>query len=211
MIRVLIADAQPVVREGLRCMLGREPDMAVVGEAADASTCLERVRTLRCDVLVLDMALPGGHCLDTVARVARLPQAPAVLALAAAGQAEGVLRLLRAGAAGCCGKSSQAAELAGAVRRVAGGVRHVPPELADRLVDGLDGDNPLHASLSDREYQVAAMLCEGLSVTEIAARLSLSVKTVSTYRSRMMDKMGMRSVADLVRYAVHSGLDGRVG
>lgn len=209
MIRVVVADDHAVVRHGLRDILGGEADVEVAGEASDFPGLVDRVREEPCDVVVMDMGMPGGSALDVLKRLhARRPEL-AVLVLSVHPEEKFAVRLLRAGAAGYLEKAAAPTELVGAVRRVAGGKRYVSPELADRLAGALGEDaepGPPHERLSDREFEVLQLMGQGLSVGDIAERLKLSVKTVSTYRSRLLDKMEMDSNAELIRYALEHDL-----
>lgn len=209
MIRVVVADDHAVVRHGLRDILGAEADIEVSGEVADFPGLVEQVRQEPCDVVVMDIGMPDGSALDVLKRLhARRPEL-AVLVLSVHPEEQFAVRLLRAGAAGYLEKATAATELVGAIRRVAGGKRYVSSDLADRLADALGDEaepGPRHERLSDREFEVLQLLGRGLSVGDIAERLKLSVKTVSTYRSRLLDKMEMDSNAELIRYAVDHDL-----
>lgn len=209
MIRVVVADDHAVVRHGLRDILRAEADIEVAAEAADFPGLVERVRQVQCDVVVMDLGMPGGSGLDVLKRLhARKPEL-AVLVLSVHSEEQFAIRLLRAGVAGYLEKATAATELVGAIRRVAGGNRYVSSDLADRLAGALGDEaepGPLHERLSDREFEVLQLLGRGLSVGDIAQHLKLSVKTVSTYRSRLLDKMDMDSNAELIRYAVDQDL-----
>lgn len=210
MIRIFIADDHPVVRRGLKQMLADEPGLAVVGEAGTAAEVLRAARSADWDLLLLDLSLPDRHGLEVLRDVRELCPRRPVLILSAHPEEQFAVRLLRAGAAGYLTKDSAAEELVRAVRKVYAGGRYVSPELAERLADALapDADRPPHERLTDREYQVLCLIAGGQTVSEIAERLDLSVKTVSTYRARLLEKMGLHSNAALTSYAVRHGLVG---
>lgn len=208
MIRVVIADDHAVVRRGLSQIIDETQGMQVVAEAKDGGEAIDRVRDTDLDVLVLDLNMPGRSGFDALNHLqAERPDLP-VLVLSMHAEDQYAVRVLRAGASGYLSKESAPDELIRAIRRVAGGNRYVSPAVAELLLTHLDGDTdtPLHERLSDREFQVMKMLAEGSSVKEIGASLSLSVKTVSTYRSRILEKMNMKSNADLTHYALKNDL-----
>lgn len=206
MIEILVADDHALVRRGLRQLAAETDDLTVGGEAASADECLERIEERRWDALVLDLSLPGGHGLDLLRAVkSRRPRLP-VLILTVHSEAQYAARALRAGAAGYLTKESAPEQLIEAVRRVVRGGRYVSPAVAEALAVGLAPDRPPHETLSEREYQVLRMLASGRTVSEVAAELGLSVKTVSTYRTRILEKMNLRTTAELTHYAVRNGL-----
>ncbi len=208
MIRVIIADDHAVVRRGLSQIINESPGMEVVAEAEDGGEAIDRVRDTDLDVLVLDLNMPGRSGFDALNHLkAERPDLP-VLVLSMHAEDQYAVRVLRAGASGYMSKESAPDELIRAIRRVASGNRYVSPAVAEILLTHLDGDTdtPLHERLSDREFQVMKMLAEGSSVKAIGASLSLSVKTVSTYRSRILEKMNMKSNADLTHYALKNNL-----
>lgn len=210
MIRVLIADDHAVVREGLKGIVAQNGDMAVVGEAATGHEVLEFVRARECDVVLLDLSMPGKDGLDTLKelRLAK-PQLP-VLILSVYPEDQYAVRLLRAGASGYLTKESAPEELVAAIRKVSRHGRYVSASLAERLASMLDptDDRPPHEHLSDREYRVMIMIASGRTVGEVANSLCLSVKTVSTYRARALEKLGMKTNAEFAYYAMKQGLLG---
>ena len=210
MIRVLIADDHAVVRRGLREILQEEPGLAVVAEAADGDEALEAVRRVKLDVVVLDVTMPGRNGIETLDEIRRRRPSLPVLVLSVHPEDQFALRLLKAGAAGYLCKDSAPDELVKAIRRVAQGGKYLSPSLADRLVIQLQApaSEPLHGSLSAREFEVLLALASGRRAKEIAAGHNLSVKTVSTYRSRVLRKLGVESNADLTLYAVRHKLIG---
>ena len=208
MIKVLIADDHTVVRQGLKQILSEDPQLSVVGEAADGNEVLAALETLSVDALVLDITMPGRNGLDVLKEVKRKRPALPVLVLSMHPEDQFAIRILRAGAAGYITKESAPEELVGALRKVCSGGKYVSPQLAERLAVFIEDKTtrPPHEKLSDREFEVLRMLALGKTVTEVAEELLLSVKTVSTYRSRVLEKMKMTSNADLTRYALQNEL-----
>lgn len=207
MIRVLIVDDHPVVRSGLRLILDRQADIAVVAEASSAPEALAMIRLRTFDVGVFDISMPGMSGMDLL-RQARIERTSMpILILSIHPEHEYAVRALKAGASGYITKQSAPAELVEAVRRVAAGRKYVGSELAERLADVLGGRQGLaHEALSDRKYQVMCLLAQGKRPKEIAAAIGLSIKTVSTYRTRVFAKLGVASIASLIRYALQNDL-----
>ncbi len=208
MIRVLVADDHTVVRRGVMQILSEATDVAVVGEASTAQEAIRAVRQGRFDVLVLDIAMPEGGGLEVLSQLGGLETRPRVLILSVYPEKQYALRALKSGAAGYLTKESAPEELVAAVRTIAQGRRYVTQALAETMADEL-GSTPAKAPderLSDREYQVMCLLASGKTVTEVAAELSLSTKTVSTYRARILTKLGVSNSAEIVRYALQHGL-----
>jgi two-component system, NarL family, invasion response regulator UvrY len=210
MIRVLIADDHAIVRRGLKQIVAETPDVVVVAEAANGHEVLDYVRQHECDVVLLDLAMPGKDGLDTLKelKVAR-PQLP-VLVLSMYPEEQYAVRLLKAGAAGYLTKESAPEELVAAIRKVSKKAKYISASLGEKLAFLLDpgADQPPHERLSDREYQVMLTMASGKTATEAAAALCLSVKTISTYRARALRKMGMRTNAEFTFYAMKEGLFG---
>ena len=208
MIRLLVADDHPVVREGLRRILDETPGMRVVGEARDGEEVLVQVGRLPADILLLDVSMPGPGFLGVLESVRAREPTLRVLVLSVHPEDQYAVRALRAGAAGYLTKDHSPEALVEAIRKVALGGTYVSAALAERLARGLHSDAgvPEHEALSDREYEVLCFLGSGRTVKDIAATLGLSVKTVSTYRSRLLQKMGFEANADLVRYVATHGL-----
>jgi DNA-binding NarL/FixJ family response regulator len=207
-IRVLVADDHPVVRHGLEQILGEIPDIAITGGAGNAHEVLAQVRADACDVLLLDLAMPGAHGVELLETVKReRPELP-VLVLSMYPEDQYALRVLQAGAAGYMTKESAADELVRAVRKIHAGGRYVTTGVGELLASrlGTGADRPQHERLSNREHQVLCLLGRALSVKQIARELHLSEKTVSTYRCRLLEKMQVRSTAELIRYAVQHRL-----
>ena len=210
-LRVFLADDHAVVREGLKALINAHPGMAVVGEAADGLTACEQVPGLRPDVVVMDVSLPGLTGSQATERLRRECPTARVLALTVH-EDKGYLRqLLAAGAVGYVLKRAAAEELVRAIRAVAAGGVYLDPALAGKVVKGFvrqptGRDTPAESDeLSDREVEVVRLTAAGHSNKEIAARLDLSVKTVETYKARSLEKLGLRSRADLVSYALRRG------
>jgi two-component system invasion response regulator UvrY len=207
MIRVLIADDHALVRRGLKDLLDGEPDMELAGEAATAQDLVALARRVEWSVAVLDVSLPDAQGLELLKQVkAAYPERP-VIVLSMHPEEQYAVRAIRSGAATYLTKESAATELLQAIRKVAQGGRYVTPSLAERLAEDVTRAGGLpHEQLSDREFEVLRLIASGKSVGEIAAALSLSVKTVSTYRTRVLQKMNLRHNAELTRYAIAHGL-----
>ena len=208
MTRILLVDDHPVVRHGIRQILSGALNPAVVGEAGTAEEGLAEVRAADWDVLVLDISLPGPSGLDLLKDVRHeRPDLP-VLVLSIHPADQFARRAIHAGAAGYLTKDSSPMELINAVNEVVAGRRYLNPPVIQELVLGLHAGHEArpHDGLSDREYQVLRMLASGMTVSQVAARLSLSVKTVSTYRARVLDKMGMKTTAELMHYGIRHNL-----
>jgi DNA-binding NarL/FixJ family response regulator len=207
-MRFLIADDHAVVRRGLMEILGDEFANSAFGEAKTAQEALVQVQKQNWDVVILDISMPGKNGLDILAELKQLrPHAP-VLVLSMHSEEQFARRALRGGAAGYLTKESVAEELVKAVRRVLSGGRYISASLAEKLAWDLEGkgEKPLHELLSNREFSVLRMIASGKAMKEIADELTLSVKTVSTYRRRILEKFEMRSNAELIRYAVQNHL-----
>lgn len=207
-VRVLIADDHPVVRQGLKQMLGAEPDLTVAGEANSGQEAVELSGHVAWEVAVVDYNMPGKGGVDLVKELRRrYPQRP-VLVLSMYPEDQYALRVLKAGAAGYLTKESASEELVKAIRKVAKGGRFVSAALGERLAQELagDGDQPLHRKLSDREYQIMWLIASGKTVGEIATQLFLSPNTISTYRARILEKLELKNNAELMRYAIRHQL-----
>jgi two-component system invasion response regulator UvrY len=208
MINVLIADDHPVVRQGIRQIVAQSSDIAVMGEATTAQETKDQVTRLLPDIVLLDLTMPGSDGLQVLKDLKReRPQLPIII-LTMHSEDQFAVRALKAGAAGYLTKESAPEELVGAIRRVMGGGHYVSPWLAEKLANhlGPDIDRPLHETLSDREYQVLRLIATGKSTRDISEVLSLSIKTVSTYRARLLEKMRMKTSAELAAYVVRNRL-----
>jgi DNA-binding NarL/FixJ family response regulator len=208
MTRVVIADDHQILREGLKQLLLAAGDLDVVGEAADGHGVLERVRTLEFDVLLLDMSMPGKSGVELIKQVKAERPKLRILVLSMHEEHQYAVRAIRAGASGYLTKESAAAQLVAAIRKIAAGGAFISAEVAERLaLDAMPyAEGPLHATLSDREYQVFRLLVTGNSVSDIAEQLHLSAKTISTHKARLMEKLQVDNNAALVRYAVRHRL-----
>lgn len=210
MIRILIADDHAVVREGLKRIVAENPDMEVAGEAAGGHEALDFAKRRECDIVLLDLAMPGKDGLETLKELRALRPGLPVLVLSVYPEEQYAVRLLRAGAAGYLTKESAPEELVAAIRKVSRGGRYVSETLAEQLAVllGAGADRPPHETLSDREFRVMLMLAAGKTASQVADALCLSVKTISTYRARALRKMSMRNNAEFSFYAVKHGLLG---
>ena len=208
MIRVLLADDHAIVRAGLKEILAGTGDIAVTGEAANGHEVLSLVRGHDYDIAVLDLSMPGRSGFELIRQVKGEKPKLRILVLSMHSEEQFAVRALKAGAAGYLTKDSAADQLVAAIRRIAAGGAFVSPETAERLALGLNRDTeaPPHALLSDREFQVFQLIAGGKSVGEIAGRLKLSVKTVSTHKTRIMQKMNLSNPAELIRYALQHKL-----
>lgn len=208
MIRVMVAEDHTLVREGIKQLVGLASDLAVVGEACNAEQLLEQLRQTPCEVVLLDISMPGMSGLEAIARIRALSQPPAILMLSMHDEAQMAARALKAGASGYATKDSDPTLLLAAIRKVAAGGRYIDPELADRMVFevNLTDARPPHALLSEREFSVFERLVQGTNVNDIAQQMALSNKTISTHKARLMQKLNAHSVADLVRYALEHKL-----
>ena len=208
MIRVVIADDHTILREGLKQLLQATEDFEVVGEAGDGHEVLHQVRTREFDVLLLDLSMPGKSGMELIKQVKAERPKLRVLVLSMHEEHQYAVRAIRSGASGYLTKESASTQLVTAIRKVAGGGAFISAEVAEQLALSAmpNAEGPLHGSLSDREYQVFRLLVAGEGVTQIAAQLNLSVKTVSTHKARLMEKLGIDNAAELVRYALKHGL-----
>jgi len=207
-IRVLLADDHPIFREGVRRILERTPEVKVVGEVDTGDRVVQLVRDVTPDVLLLDISMPGPGHLAILRELKEGDLRVRVLMFSGYDEAEYGIPALRSGAAGYIMKSFTAAELVEAVRRVHSGRRYVSPSLAEQLAAGLDRDSDLapHLRLSTRELEVLTMMASGMSLKEIAAKLNINPKTVSSYRARILEKLGVKTNAEIVRYALEHDL-----
>ena len=208
MIRIVIADDHAIVREGLKRIILAAGDMEVAGEAANGSEVMQRVRDLAFDVLVLDLSMPGRSGMEVIRLVRAEKPRLRILVLSMHQELQYAVRAIKSGASGYLTKESAPAQLEQAIRKVAGGGAFVTAEVAEQLALGAmpGGDAPLHESLSNREFEVLRLLVAGVSVTDIAGRLNLSVKTVSTHKANLMHKIGLQNQSELIRYALRHGL-----
>jgi len=204
MVRIVLCDDHAIVREGLKQILGAQPDFSIVGEASDGHEALQRVRELEFDVLLLDMSMPGKSGVELIKQVKGERPKLRILVLTMHEEHQYAVRAIRAGASGYLTKESASRQLVEAIRKVASGGAFISSAVAEQLALGAmpDAQGPLHAALSDREFQVFRMVAEGKSISDIAERLNLSVKTVSTHKANILHKMNMATSGDLIRYAI---------
>jgi two-component system invasion response regulator UvrY len=202
-IRVLVADDHAVVRRGVADIVNEAPGMTVAGEASTGRQVLQALAQQDYDVLVLDMEMPEGDGLEVLAQMQARRPAPAVLILSIYPEKQFARRALQAGAAGYLTKQSIPDELVAAIRKIARGGRYITQSLAEVLADQVAA---AHQALSDREFQVLRLLAAGRTRQQIAAELGLEAKTISTYRQRILHKLGLHSTAEIVRYAVEHNL-----
>jgi DNA-binding NarL/FixJ family response regulator len=204
MIKILLADDHQIVRDGLRRILAASPDLQVAGEAASGDEALALVKANDYDVAMLDLSMPGLAGLDLIKRLKIEKPALRLLVLSMHGEHQYAARALKAGASGYLTKDSAGEQLVAAIRKIAAGGVHLTDAAAAALLQATG--KPPHEALSDREFEVMRLLVEGLGPTEIGERLHLSVKTVSTHKTRILEKLGLASTADLVRYALEHKL-----
>lgn len=208
MIKILIADDHAIVREGLKQIIRETSDIVVADEASTGQEVLEKVWKNDYDVILLDISMPGRSGLDILKQLkSQRPELP-ILVLTIHPEEQYAVRVLRAGASGYLTKESAPDELIKAIRKVSMGRKYVSSTLAEKLASEVDiiSEKPLHQALSDREYEVMCMIASGKTVKEIAEELCLSIKTISTYRSRILEKMKMKSNAELIHYAIQNRL-----
>ena len=208
MFKIMIADDHAVVRRGLRQIINDEPDFEVVGEAENGQEALKLIEQCNCDAVVLDITMPGKNGLMVLQESKALhPQLP-VLVLSMHPEDQFAVRALKLGASGYLTKESAPEELVGALRKVISGAKYISSTLADQLVAEIGAQEPLilPERLSEREFQVLRQVAQGRTIAQIAENMALSVKTISTYRTRLLFKMKMKTNAELVRYAVKHGM-----
>ena len=204
MIRIVIADDHTIVREGLKQLLSASADFQIVGEASNGHEVLTRLREIEFDLLLLDMSMPGRSGTELIRQVKSEKPRLRILVLTMHEEQQYAVRAIKAGASGYLTKEGASEQLVSAIRKVAGGGAFITAAVAEQLaLDAMpQSSGPLHLTLSDREYQVMQMLVAGKTVTDIAESLHLSVKTISTHKARLMQKMNLASQADLIRYAI---------
>lgn len=208
MIKIFVADDHELIREGIKKTLRDEPDIRVVGEASDGAELLSRIVALPVDLLILDIMMPGQEGLELLPQLRKSCPKLRIIILSLYSEEAMAARAFKAGAAGYVAKESAAEDLVTAIRKVESGRKYVSPLFAETLVNDLQRHTarPPHETLSNREFQVLCMIARGKTISEIAEELSLSVATVNTYRSRILEKMQMKTSAALVHYAIRNRL-----
>jgi len=208
MLNILLADDHPVVREGIKQIVSNAYGQVAFGEVNNAKELLVKLTSARWDIVLLDLSMPGSNGVEALKRIKHeQPELP-VLILSMFPVDQYAVRTIRAGASGYLNKESAPEELVQAIKTVLRGGEYISPAAADELVlyARHEGDQPLHKQLSDREYQVLCGIASGKEVKEISSELALSPKTISTFRARLMEKMNMKTNAELTYYAIHNGL-----
>lgn len=212
MIRIVIADDHAIVREGLKRIVSSVDGLQVVGEAADGTEVMQRVRELSFDVLMLDLSMPGRSGMELIRLVRAEKPKLRILVLSMHQEQQYAVRAIKSGASGYLTKESAPAQLEQAIRKIAAGGAFISAEVAEQLALGAMPGSEVspQESLSNREFEVFRLLVDGVTVTDIAARLSLSVKTVSTHKGNLMQKLGLQNQNDLIRYALKQGFADRL-
>lgn len=210
MIRLVIADDHAIVREGLKRIVGDAPGLQIEAEAADGNEVMQIVRERDFDVLVLDLSMPGRSGMELIKVVKAEKPRLRILVLSMHQETQYAVRAIKSGASGYLTKESAPGQLVQAIQKIAAGGAYISPEVAEQLALGAmpGGEKAPHEALSDREFEVFRQLVAGSSVTEIGANLKLSVKTVSTHKANLMQKLGVANQSELVRYAIRHGLGG---
>jgi DNA-binding NarL/FixJ family response regulator len=208
MIKIFIVDDHTLIREGIKKILSQESDIKIVGEISNPFEVLDEIKKSKCDILILDLSMPGKSGLDVLKEIKLILPHVKVLIMTMLPEDQFAKRTLKAGAYGYITKDKAPEELLTAIRRIASGRKYVTQTLAEKLADDLDdkSDKPPHEILSDREFQILQMLAKGISQTDIADQLSISTSTVNTYRSRIFEKLNFRSNAELIHYAFQNNL-----
>jgi two-component system invasion response regulator UvrY len=208
MIRVLIADDHSIVRQGLKQILEETDDLSVEGEASNGNEAMQKIRDMEWDVVLMDVSMPGKNGIETLKEIRQEKPDLPVLILSMYPEDQYAIRLIRAGASGYLTKESAPEQLVAAIRTVSQGRKYISPSVAELLAleIGSKSDRPPHEQLSNREDQIFRMIALGKTVSQIAEELKLSVKTASTYRTRILEKMHMKTNAELTHYAIRNGL-----
>jgi two-component system invasion response regulator UvrY len=209
-IKIIIADDHPLFRRGLKHALEETSDIEVIGEASNGDNLLSMIKSNNLDMVLLDISMPGKSGLDLLKQLKSEHSKLPILILSVYPEEQYAVRFIKAGASGYLTKESAAEKLAEAIRKIAAGGKYASTAVIEKLAfDFSDSEKPLHEALSDREYQVFGMIAIGKSLTEIGVDLSLSVKTISTHRTRILEKMKMKKNAELIHYAITRNLLGR--
>lgn len=210
MIRILITDDHPVVRRGIRQILEDDERIGLIHEAGNGRELIERMKDQVYDVILLDISLPGRSGLDLISQVKKIQATAAVLILSIHSEEMYAIKALKFGASGYLTKSSAPEELMSAIHKVSEGGRYITLSLADKLAENIlsESEKPLHSSLSAREHEVLTLFATGKTVVQIAEELSLSPKTISTYRTRLLEKLQLHTTSDLIRYSILENIKG---
>ncbi len=208
MIRVLIADDHPVVREGLKQIISKAPDIIIGGEALNGQEVLDKVNSEKWDAVILDLNMPGKDGFDVLREIRREKQKLPILILSIFSEAQMGVRVLRAGASGFLNKESAPKELIHAIRKIHTGGKYISQKLAEKLAYEIEinTDEEPHKRLSNREFQVLCLIASGKTINEIADQFSLSDKTIRTYRERLLEKMNLKNDVELTHYAIQNKL-----
>jgi len=206
--RILLADDHAMFREGVKQLLTNTPEFVVVDEANDAAQVIQKVQQTKCDVVILDISMPGRDGIDVLKQIRQINPQVHVLILSMYPEDQYAFRAIKAGASGYLTKNKASSELIEAIHKVASGRKYISSDVAEQLaVDlGRDADKPLHQKLSDREYQVMSMIASGKTVGQIAVELAISISSVSTLRTRILKKLGMKTSAEITHYAIKHDL-----
>lgn len=207
-IKVFVVDDHAVVRQGIKHIIAQNSDMEVVGEASHGNEALRKIQNTDVDVILMDIEMPEKSGWEVMSQIKSLYPRLGVIILSIFPENHYGVRLIKAGASGYLTKSSAPEQLVQAIRTVSAGGKFISPSLGEKLIQELDkkGDQPLHSILSEREFQVFCMIASGKKTKEIADELSLSITTISTHRSNILEKMGMKNNAELIHYALKNGL-----
>ncbi len=207
-IRILLADDHAMFREGVKQLLTNATEFEVVEEANDAAQVIQKVQQTKCDVVILDISMPGRDGIDVLKQIKHINPQLHVLILSMYPEDQYAFRAIKAGASGYLTKNKASSELIEAIRKVALGRKYISAEVAEQLAMDLerDADKPLHQKLSDREYQVMSMIASGKTVGQIAGELAISISSVSTLRTRILKKFGMKTNAEITHYAIKHNL-----
>ena len=208
MINIFIADDHALIREGIKKILSTVSDIKLVGETANPHEISEQLKKVNCDILILDLSMPGKDGLDVLKEIKNFSPEIKILIMTMLPEDQFAKRTLKAGASGYLTKESAPDELITAIRRIAAGRKYVSQNLAEKLAQDLEdnSDKPVQDLLSDREFQILKMMASGKSQTDIAGELSISASTVNTYRSRILEKLDLRTTADLIHFAYQNKL-----
>jgi two-component system invasion response regulator UvrY len=209
MIRILITDDHPVVRRGIRQILEDEDWISLIDEAGSGKELFEKIQEKVYDVILLDISLPGRSGLDLISQIKKTQQSAAILMLSIHSEEVYAIKALKFGASGYLTKSSAPEELVSAIQKVSAGGRYISASLAEKMAETLlsESEKPLNHLLSARELEVMSLFSTGKSVAQIATELSLSPKTISTYRARLLDKLKLSTTAELIRYSILEGIN----